>query len=237
MKLGIITALLLVSGSAGTTAAAALVLIPVGELQEHFEKTVPVAGSMLVGLRRGPAEGPLSLQALAVDLPDNAGGMLCLDMSTRDGRYTASQDFKLQGPKAGPVSLNLKSRHPEDLRGYADADLAVMLQLRDSCDEGAPRAYLAARWTTTATEDTLTALVNVKLSRANMVLVDSAGQQVPGEEAPCQAITSGARTAYDHECSLLLKPGMAATAKWLRIDTTAATGARHSETYAIALAR
>jgi len=224
---------------AGTSASLAYAgspgLIPIGEFEEHFEKIVPVAGTMLVGLRRGAAEGPLSVEALSIDIPKNAQGLVCLDMSTRDGHYTASQDFKLKDPTPGTVPLSLRSHHPEQLHGYADADLAVMAQMRADCDNGKPNAYLATRWRNGGGDNALVALVNVKLSRATAVLADASGHALTPSPTPCVQITSGSITAYDHVCRIDLAGVPAGSATHLTIETTAATGAKHAETYAVAL--
>ena len=218
----------------GLTAAASAGLPALTPLREHYDKSVPVSGNTLVGLRRGPASAALSLSGLSVEIPKGAAGKLCLAMITRDGRYSGSQDFDLNGAGSGATGLRLQSQKERDgaLQLYRVADLAVRFRMRSSCDSGPPGTYLVSQWPGATSSDPLTVYVNVKLSSAVAYLTDEHGQKLSEKPSTCEAITAGSRTAFDHQCTI---PASKGAVRSIRLDIYGTTGSHRVETYPIAL--
>ena len=205
------------------------------KLQESYSEGVNLSGSLLVGIRQGGAiNQPLDLKNLSVTLPRTAHKQLCLAMTTRDGRYFAEQTFEIGNFGPGVQSLPLQSRYAEKLHAYSTDDLALRVELRDQCDDGAAGAYVLSSLAGGTDAGMVTLYVNTKNSEANATILN-AKNEILARIDHCDEFTSGARTAFDHVCRLQLTDADRVSATKLTLRVIGATGSYRDYSYPIAL--
>lgn len=188
-------------------------LIPLGKLHETFSPSVNLSGSLIVGVRFGGAlSGRLDVSRLGMMLPASGAHYVCLQMTTQDGRYYGDQSYDASGTGSGAHALDISSQYASSLSNYEAGDLAPLLVVQDKkCVDGVTGTIVVA---TLPGADTgkITIYVNNRSQSIGAFLVDQ--ERKPLASTECAAITSGARTAFDHVCEILRPPS-----GWQSIDS------------------
>lgn len=100
---------------------------------EHFEKSVPVSGTVLTGVQYASAE-PLSRKSLMTWIPTSHAARLCLSVISDDGRYRASSEFILPPNLSGFTTLDYPTSNFKELREYGPNRIAALGVLQNSCN-------------------------------------------------------------------------------------------------------
>lgn len=81
-----------------------------GKMEESYD-IAQVSGPPLVGLRLGTVGGKFDPDSLIVVRPEDPGATICLRATTQDGRYAASNRYRIEddNPAAGYVRLQVVS--------------------------------------------------------------------------------------------------------------------------------
>lgn len=170
-------------------------------LKEQWVQDVAVSGGVRVGIMASPAAALVDPDHFTVYLPDVPGArVLCVEISSRDGRYSAAIEYDLTGVGAGPHRLGLRNaQYRGELGTYAQAELAVLARLREEC--GAPGEsedpFVVAGWGAERGVTTVTVLLN---SRVPAEVVG----EVEGRMAfrvPCSDLEGGT-TTFNLRCDL-----------------------------------
>lgn len=197
---------------------------------ESYTQAANVAGVRLVGLYRGELTGEIDLSHLAIDLPPDAMGNLCVVMTTRDALYLGEADFTMS-PPSGAVPLLLTTKYQKELARYRQSEFAVRAQVRPNCESGVTTAYVAAVFPG-GQRNRLTILLNARQNDVSAQLLDE--QSKSTSAVRCQTLVEGVRTAFDTVCSADLgaNPDRIRT---LQITVTGLTGRQTSENYPLKL--
>ena len=125
-------------GIAGTPSALGQDQIPLveGSFVETFSD-VPLAGGVRVGLLAGSANDTIREPKLGVYLPKQSGHLLCLEVTSQDGRYSAQARYHVGPTRAGPHRLEFPTSKEHEIRSYHYTELAILAAL----DNGDGRCY------------------------------------------------------------------------------------------------
>ena len=160
---------------------------------ERFQGNVPLAGGKLVGVM-SVSGSRVDVGTLTVFLPSSRESMLCLELSSQDGRYSARLEYRLTGTRTGAVSLDVPTQYRRELARYEPRRLAILASLNSSCTE-APKAYLAAQWNEAPTASAVVVFLNSRVPSRIRGGVDG---KLAFDCVPVDGVT----TAYDLACEI-----------------------------------
>jgi hypothetical protein len=190
---------------AGAQARHEPVLIKI-QLTEQFSEEVRVSGRILVGalVARKPGTHLVSKPiGMAIGPVAGAAGPICLQWTSRDGRYYA--ESRVQGLDAGgrPVLLTFDTAHEPLLNRLQRDDLAL-LAFSGDCAGGVQSKELKVFAIDRNKEkdgklDGIDIVLNSERSDTVIRYADSAGNQIA---APCRRIEEKRRTSFDTVCEL-----------------------------------
>jgi len=196
--------------STGTTIPVQRRLLEPEHWSGGWQERVPVSGGIRVGVVVWQA-GRFNPRELALQLPERAlrvdGGnplnRLCVEISSRDGRYSALLDYDIQKEPAGPVkAVVVKAPDLDKLNAAAGEDVSILASLSQNCRTASSALYLVAAWSPPKSRDAITVLLN---SRVPTTIVG------PNYSVQCREL-SGITTAFNLRCDL---PAMPADGKVL----------------------
>jgi hypothetical protein len=124
---------------------------------------------------------------------DDPHDMLCVNMVSRDGRYTASWQYAIGSQPAGTINIDLPSKYQEQMAGYPPDALVVLAAIAKQNCAAPDLKYIPASWGETGQAD---AVLYVNSGNADTVI------GIPGraERIPCARITADSTIAYDTQC-------------------------------------
>lgn len=170
-------------------------------LEERWVQDVAVSGGVRVGVMASPTGDPVDPDQFTVYLPDIAGArVLCVEISSRDGRYNAAIEYDLAGVTSGPRRLGLRdAQFRGALVRYAQVELAILARLQEEC--GAPAdpegAFIVADWAQGQEPTSLTVLLNSRVPAE--IVGEDEGRTVI--RVPCSDL-EGTTTAFNLRCDL-----------------------------------
>ena len=217
------TVLPLVALSAAFSAAQPTILEPL-----RFEEPEQILGWQQVagGIRKGlllvdAGDGQVSLDALAVAVPETGGGPLCVIIDSRDGRYHAELEYQLASGPATSYHLAFPTQHVSTLAQYTARELGVLAYLSPECDPWIKEGdrIVAASWGGDL-QSAETFLLLLNSAQATAVWVQDLDS---GEFFPCEKVAgadldvvesnaagkTGPIFSYDMECRLSNRGGSA----------------------------
>ena len=161
-------------------------------IEESFSDTVKVSGSFLLGLQY---KSDTKIDKLNVLFPENTKGILCVKISSIDGRYKALIEHKLLLPVSGLTQLNFPSNYQEELKDYNSDELAVLASLGASCDE-VDVELLVTSWNTHIDGKNVVLLIRSD-ARKDVVYVPEST-----EKFKCKKFINKYKVTYDKYCEL-----------------------------------
>lgn len=112
---------------------------------EVWQERIPVSGGVRVGLMLEQSKSEIKPNRFFVMIPDTALKSLCVELSSKDGRYSARVDYDLTGVEQGMKEFYLPTRYAKELKKYASDELVILASLSSSCGEN-PEWYLISSW-------------------------------------------------------------------------------------------
>lgn len=99
-----------------------------GDVSEHYDPDGAVGGSVLVGLRLGELAEAINPDDIRLVRPPASSALFCVSAATQDGRYTATNPFKIADVSSSASFVRLKPFTKEQavLSRYRPADFAVL---------------------------------------------------------------------------------------------------------------
>ena len=165
-----------------------------GEFKEVLNTDVVVSGAVIAGVDSANTLNGASLKDLVIH-PGTAAEprKVCLTASSRDGAYSASNDYQIPGglTAAEPVSLPFHSLYFEQLNGYSDTEISVRATL-GGC-EAHDSSHYAVIHNGTDEPKQLRLFIN-SFSATDVYMSTS-----PGQEIDCDPL-DGRRTTFDFVC-------------------------------------
>lgn len=219
MKNIIVMSLILLGGSAYAQDSGPVELT---NIDETFSDTVKVSGEFLKGVQLVVEEtqdqslssffGGASSRALYVFFaPDALASAehlsLCVTLSSIDGRYRAHMSYRLnynqKSKLQGFVKLPFESRHADELSGYADQEIAILVRIKESCDDRLEGKTLVASWN--QLQEELFESANLILFIRSDARKDVASFQSNGQtltSVRCKKIRDTYNVSYDKFCTV-----------------------------------
>jgi len=172
------------------------IVLSENQFKESFLDNVTVSGGIRAGFMYKSSLERVDAHQLYIHLRrdlDDPRDTLCVNMVSRDGRYTASWQYAIGSQPAGAINIDLPSKYQEQMASYPpDALVALAAIAKQGC--AAPDLqYIPASWGEAAQTDVI---LYVNSGNADTVI------GIPGrtERIPCAKITAGSTVAYDTQC-------------------------------------
>lgn len=162
---------------------------------ERWFADVPVGGGLRVGLMLRPTEAERLPELFFAWIPGGSDG-LCVQVASKDGRYSGEFWYELDPAISGVVSLEWTTAHKRALADYSTRELAILSRLSSDCglEEG---RYVISSWTPKAVPGRTVVLVNSDYP-TSLIAVDDG--RVFAEE-DCQPV-AGVTRAFNLSCEL-----------------------------------
>jgi hypothetical protein len=183
---------------------------------ESFVGKPKVSGNLLVGLLFGEAVGSFKPSAIGLLIaPQFAGRPVCVDISSRDGRYFAQNMYNLPAASGSIMPFEVVSAYSEQLSRYDIRDIAVTVRLVSDCNSPDEGEIIPATLNSTfrpaeksANSPLLVTLVNAEPDRLKVSLLKNGAETAIAE---CKSDTSVVQISFTSSCEFkdgaALKPG------------------------------
>ncbi len=185
---------------AGTQPAAQTRTLKPERSTGRWQERVPVSGGIRVGVvvwqpgRFNPRELALKLPPKSSTLPElsQLPERLCVEISSRDGRYTALLEYRIANEPAGQIRALVDAQDLDKLNTAAAEDVAILASLSNDCRTQSAAVYLVASWGPAKPGEPIAVLLN---SRVPTTIVGA------GAPVRCTEL-DGVTTAYNLRCDL-----------------------------------
>lgn len=181
---------------AAETALLTAVPIDLDNFQETYDNTPAVSGLTLVGLSVGAFPETMNIGDVRV-VPPPSGTSFCVRVTTRDGKFSASNPYVVPPGPAGSIRLSVVTRKfSKSVAGYSPETLAIRAYVADhNCS---PQSALHLPQLQPGGDATrLAVLVNSSTRRTIAKLSGPSGVSTSIE---CKAPADAALIAFDKLC-------------------------------------
>ncbi|WP_028317128.1 hypothetical protein [Desulfobulbus elongatus] len=172
------------------------IVLSENQFRESFLEKVTVSGGIRAGFMYGSPLERVDVHQLYIYLHrdlDDPQAMLCVNMVSRDGRYTASWQYALGSQPAGIINVDLPSKYREQVSSYTPDALAVLAAIATQDCTAPDLKYIPASWGEAHQADSI---LYVNSGNTDTVI------GIPGHTGriPCAKITADSTIAYDTQC-------------------------------------
>ena len=162
---------------------------------EKWHEKIPVSGGTRVGLMAMEDTTGKIPKKFFVDLPKNIDGKICVEISSRDGRYSAkAQYFK---SKESLSEFPFPTKFYDQLKNYKINEVVLLASIGQGCENSEPVHYLVSSWTRTENPDNIVFYINSSLPSG--ITCENEGIQKICEETPAPSV------AYTKKCMINAK--------------------------------
>lgn len=228
----LVTSLMGLSVIAGSAQEPRLELANPEGFTERFSGNTKVSGQFLTGLAFDSGQAALDLSAVRLIYPADAAGMVCVRLTTDDGRYWAANLYTAAENYEAPPVIPLPTSYDAQLSEYGPDGLLLLASQADDCAETSGKLLMPAIFGTRAPDAPLLAFVNVSQGRPTAWL-ESAGQLLG--DGVCERPDGGGKVTYSHICRIIVPTGLSRGAYELKVAVKGLTGKSVEQTYAINL--
>jgi hypothetical protein len=143
-------------------------------------------------------DAPVNPTVFHALLPGDHAARLCVEISSRDGRYEAKQlSYDVAGQPSGARAFTLPTNHARDLSRYPSEQLAILARLSPDCG-GAAGEYVVASWTRIVGPSTVSVYVN---SNVPTFVGYASGDGAAADAVQCVEL-EGASRAFNRRCDI-----------------------------------
>jgi|SRR5665647_3687579 len=166
------------------------------EFKESFLDKVSVSGGIRAGFMHQSPLAHIDIHELYVHLQhdiEEQDAMLCVNMVSRDGRYSASWEYALGKQPAGSIAVDLPSKYQEKISGYSTDALVVLAAIAKKDCASSEMKYVPTSWGEMNTSDYI---LYVNSGNTDTII------GIPGhaERIQCSKIIADSTIAYDTRC-------------------------------------
>jgi len=166
------------------------------EFKESFLDKVSVSGGIRAGFMYQSPLAHIDIHELYVHLQhdiEEQDAMLCVNMVSRDGRYSASWEYALGKQPAGSIAVDLPSKYQEKISGYSTDALVVLAAIAKKDCTSSQMKYVPTSWGEMNTSDYI---LYVNSGNTDTII------GIPGhaERIQCSKIVADSTIAYDTRC-------------------------------------
>lgn len=166
---------------------------------EQWTDPPPVAGGLRVGLMSNTTAERVDPEHVFVSLPESEAVFLCIEISSRDARYSAKLEYDILDVEAGELKLHIPTERKSELAEFDSETLVVLASLPvDECD-GTVDRFLVSRWQESAVGDS--DVITIFLNSGNPASIAVGPDGDIEHEPRCERI-SGETTAFNQRCEI-----------------------------------
>ena len=190
------TALIAVLASNSVAQEQRRIVLDNSQFKESFLDKVTVSGGIRAGFMCQSPLTHVDIHELNVHLQrdiDEQDAMLCVNMVSRDGRYSASWEYALGKQSAGSIAVDLPSKYKEQISGYSPDALVVLAAVTKKDCTSSEMKYVPTSWG--------------GMNKSDYILYVNSGNTdtiigIPGhaERIQCSKIVAESTIAYDTRC-------------------------------------
>lgn len=173
-----------------------MIVLHDAQFKESFLHKVTVSGGIRAGFMFRSTLERVDINELYIHLQhdvEEKDAMLCVNMVSRDGRYTASWEYALGKQQSGSIGVALPSKYQAQLASYSPDGLVVLAAITKKDCLAGDSIYVPASWG--------------KMHASDYVLYVNSGNTetvvgIPGnaERIKCMKIDAESTIAYDTKC-------------------------------------
>ena len=172
------------------------IVLNTAQFKESFLEKVTVSGGIRAGFMYQSSLDHIDIHQLYVHLlhdVEEQDAMLCVNMVSRDGRYSASWEYALGKQPAGAIAVDLPSKYQEQVAGYAPEALVVLAAITKKDCASSDLKYVPTSWGESKTSDYI---LYVNSGNTDTII------GIPGhaERIQCSKIIADSTIAYDTRC-------------------------------------
>lgn len=161
---------------------------------EEYRERVPTSGARWVGFTSAERMQRVDARRAFIRLPAGEGGLLCIDINSRDGRYFGQFQFPLPQRRPRAVQLNIPTEYRRELATYSPRDVVASVQLAQSCPSS-QGLHLPVSWAWPVVADSV--VININSTLPVHLVWNSRGVS---HRISCQRLTAGRSAAFNHSC-------------------------------------
>ena len=152
---------------------------------EVYQEKVPVSGGVRVGLMFEQEESKFNPSQFFVNIPNTEITNLCVELSSKDGRYSAKLNYDISEALEGLQQFYLPTKYKDELSGYVSDELVILASLGNACTEK-PEFYLISGWKDSCKPSSMVIYINSSIETSLVVQSADGGT----EEFPFTKINS-----------------------------------------------
>lgn len=165
------------------------------ESWEVWQENVPISGGVRVGLMFNEIKSNFNPSQFFVYIPNYVAKNICIELSSKDGRYSAKLDYEVSKSIKGIQEFYLPTKYKKELLDYKSDEVVILASSGSTCDEG-PISYLLSSWSGSPSLSTISLYVNSPMETTLMVNTSN-GNSI---EFPCSSVDYP-NIAYNKKCS------------------------------------
>ncbi|MBK7806936.1 MAG: hypothetical protein IPJ51_11605 [Saprospiraceae bacterium] len=165
---------------------------------EVWYDKVPVSGDIRVGLMNEFSNSKINPSNFHVEIPTQKASKLCVEISSKDGRYEASLEYDISNMSPGNQVFNLPSSYQEKLSKFEKKDIAILSKAAQSCSSEDYNIYVSSWSNTNAQQDSIYLLVNSE----NITKFSITNLNGSTEELDCKKLKTNSHIAFNCLCSI-----------------------------------
>ena len=112
---------------------------------EVWQDKIPVSGGVRVGLMFEDKVGNFNSSQFFVMVPKTEIKNLCIELSSKDGRYSAKLNYNLKDVEEGLQQFYLPTKYKNELSRYRSDEVVILASLNMICKQK-PDSYLISGW-------------------------------------------------------------------------------------------
>ena len=174
---------------------------------------IPISGEIRVGVLEDFENQNLSPSSFYVLIPEKKSKMLCVEICSKDGRYKANREYKIDKLKLGSNNLIWPTKLKPELKNYKKRDLSILSSISESCEDD-PEYYTLSSWSDNFDSDTSFSLL-LKSEVPPSINITNKKEGIQ-KNIKCEKLELPPMITFDCKCDIpknLLKNGSQITIK------------------------
>ncbi|MBY5835193.1 hypothetical protein J3P71_28045 (plasmid) [Rhizobium leguminosarum] len=203
---------------------------------ERYAGNTQVSGQFLSGLAYSTGSTQLKLDDLRLSYSrrsDEAPKLVCVRVTTDDGRYWASNMYRANTTFSSPPKIPVPTKYGEQLNAYGPQNLLMLATFSRDCSDTAGKIYVPGLAGAKTANSELVAYVNVSQSKVTATLLKGDGRVV--QKVNCKKPADGPKVTYSHVCPIPLPDTAASDGYKLLVGVRGLTGTTTEQEYALHL--
>lgn len=166
---------------------------------EQWQDKVPVSGNVRVGLMINQTEKDFNPAEFYVMIPETKVSNLCVELSSKDGRYSANINYNISTLTSGMQQFILPTKYKSELKQYNANEVVILATLNDDCNNN-PQLYLLSCWKLNVNADSVSVFVNSSVPTSIVFIKEDKTEIVYN----CETLEFP-KVAYNKKCQIPIK--------------------------------